>query len=511
MRIFEVILIAVNFLALFLSFKKQSKTVWLGVATASLAVLLLGGILDGVRYQMAFAYVFVILLVVYALAKASGRFSEVRIPKALKITAASVSFLLLSFTSFLAYAIPVFKLPKLTGSYAVGIKYFDLVDESRTDPFLDKSRRKRELMVKVYYPAEEDDSKPFSPYFHNSPQLMRAWAAFYHLPGFMFNHLSLVKTHCKDDLGVSAARPSYPVVLFSHGAGTTMEIETSQSEDLASHGYVVVDIDHTYVSAATVFPDRVVTAQEATTNFDTPEPAAPITQIMADDDRFVIEKLDELNEGTLNPGFRGKLDLDELGVIGHSVGGAVAYNMAINDSRVKAAINLDGAVYVTPKDSNAIAPFLMLANDKYHVQVIEKRECLMEKFDATPKGQQELREMFGSKEAYDKAYRTAQQNIIGLADVLKLSGNLYTIKGSDHMKFTDIGLFIGSQWLRELLQIGGKTDPARCLEITQALTVAFFDQHLKGQTAGPLQSLVKAYPELEHASAAPSAGAQTKL
>ena len=67
-----------------------------------------------------------------------------------------------------------------------------------------------------------------------------------------------------------------------------MEVETSQSEDLASHGYIVVDIDHPYVSAATVFPDRIVTAQEATTNFDTPEPAEPITQIMADDGKFVI-------------------------------------------------------------------------------------------------------------------------------------------------------------------------------------------------------------------------------
>ena len=85
----------------------------------------------------------------------------------------------------------------------------------------------------------------------------------------------------------------------------------------------------------------------------------------------------------------------------------------------------------------------------------------------------------------------------GLANVLRASGNLYTIEGSDHMKFTDIGLFIGSKWLRELIQIGGKTDPARCLEITQALTAAFFDQHLKGQTADAFTSSVKTYPELK--------------
>ena len=68
------------------------------------------------------------------------------------------------------------------------------------------------------------------------------------------------------------------------------------------------------------------------------------------------------------------------------------------------------------------------------------------------------------------------------------------------MKFTDIGLFLGSQRLRELLQIGGKTDPARCLQITQALTTAFFDRHLKGQSAEALTSMVTTYPEIEESA-----------
>jgi hypothetical protein len=168
--------------------------------------------------------------------------------------------------------------------------------------------------------------------------------------------------------------------------------------------------------------------------------------------------------------------------MGHSVGGGTAYNMAINDSRVKAAINLDGTVYVTPKSPQAIAPLLMLANDKYHVQAIKNRQNLMEKFDPN---------LYPSKEAYDAAYQTAQQNIMGLADVLKSSGNLYTIEGSDHMKFTDIGLFFGSDWLRNLVQIGGATDPARCLQITEAVTATFFDQQLKGLDTSSLGSRIQ--------------------
>jgi dienelactone hydrolase len=319
------------------------------------------------------------------------------------------------------------------------------------------------------------------------------------MPDFAFDHLHLVKTHSKENLGLSVQQPSYPVVLFSHGAGTTMEVQTSQSEDLASHGYIVVAIDHTYVSAATVFPDRIVSQKEATTNFNIPEPAEIITQIMADDSKFVMEQLGEMNEGKINSIFKGKLDLDSIGALGHSVGGAVAYNLAINDNRVKAAIDLDGTVFITPnRNVKDVAPFLMLANDRYHIQAIENRKPLMKRFEDMEDIDQKITiGIYGSEEAYNEAYDKARQNILGLTEVLKTSGNLFTIEGSDHMKFVDIGLFIGVKPLRELIGIGGKIDPATCLEITEAVTLAFFDQHLKGETNDSLESLGTKYPELK--------------
>ena len=65
------------------------------------------------------------------------------------------------------------------------------------------------------------------------------------------------------------------------------------------------------------------------------------------------------------------------------------------------------------------------------------------------------------------------------------------------MKFTDIGLFIGFRPLRELIGIGGKTDPARILEITKAVTLTFFDLHLKGDAEVSLESLMRKYSELK--------------
>jgi predicted dienelactone hydrolase len=504
MRAFEVVLILANLSTLVSSFARPPRLIWLGLAGANLAALAVHAALEGVRWQLTCSYLLAIVLTVYALLRAGGKTVKSRtsrVPRGigtgLKFIAVVLGVALLACTAFLAHALPVFSLPAPTGAEAVGFQYFHLVDESRADPFLAGTAQRRELMIKVYYPAKPNDAVPYARYFNGSTTLMRAFAGFYGLPPFAFDHFALVRTHAKINLAPSDREQAYPVVLFSNGAGTTPEVETAQSEDLASHGYIVVAIDHPYVSAATLFPDRLVTARQATTDFAVPEPAEPITRIMADDDQFVIQQLGELNAGRISPMLGGKLDLDRIGTIGHSVGGATAYSMALRDSRVKAAINLDGAVYVTPDNAQAIAPFLMLANDKYHAQAIQDRKPLLETFADTPEGQQQLRDRYGSKEAYDEQYRKAQRNIAGLADVLQASAGLYTITGSDHMKFTDIGLFFGDRRLRELLQIAGATAPSRCLAIAQALTVAFFDQHLKGVSGDALESVLRTYQELK--------------
>lgn len=497
MRTFEVALIVVNFISLFLQLKQQSKTVWLWTAGINLTLFYIHGVFEGFRYQMVFSYVFVILFVIFALARAVRK-PKTRTPKVLKVIVIGLAFVFLGVTSFLAYALPVFTLPEPTGDYAVGVQYFRMIDKNRLDPFLDRSTKRRELMVKVYYPAQADASKPFSPYFH-SPELIKSFAEFYGMPNFMFDHFNLVKTNSKENLQLSDAQQNYPVILFSHGAGTTMELQTSQSEDLTSHGYIVVNIDHTYVSAATVFPDRLVSHKEATTDFNVVEPAEVITQIMADDSSFVIDRLEEMNEGKIDSIFEGRLDVERIGAMGHSVGGAVAYNLIMNDPRVKAAINLDGVVYITSNgDPKNVAPFLLLASDQY-IQTVQSRQPLMKKFDEMDDVDQKITlEIHGSQGAYDEAYNRAQQNVNGLTEVLKSSGNLYTIQGSDHMKFTDIGLFFGIRQLRELLRIRGETDPETCLEITKALTLSFFDRYLKNENKDSFESLFLKYPELKN-------------
>ena len=71
--------------------------------------------------------------------------------------------------------------------------------------------------------------------------------------------LESVKLAATVDATPLARRGGWPVVLFSPGFGVERELYAGLVEDLASHGYVVVSIDHPHDAGVVEFPDgRVV-------------------------------------------------------------------------------------------------------------------------------------------------------------------------------------------------------------------------------------------------------------
>src|SRR5690242_5677533 len=62
-------------------------------------------------------------------------------------------------------------------------------------------------------------------------------------------------THAVQGAGFAHAVKRSPVLIFSHGGGEARETYTAQLEDLASHGYAVAAVTHTYEAALAIFPD----------------------------------------------------------------------------------------------------------------------------------------------------------------------------------------------------------------------------------------------------------------
>jgi pimeloyl-ACP methyl ester carboxylesterase len=146
-----------------------------------------------------------------------------------------------------------------------------------------------------------------------------------------------------------------PVLIFSPGGGMIPQLYTSQLEDLASHGYVVAAITHTYDAFVTVFPDGSHVAYDGKRWPQIPslEGEVNLNQLEwhADDIRAV---LDDLSRAPSSLPFAGRLDLARVGAFGHSFGGLAAAHACQKDPRFKACLNQDGAV--------ANQPYLLDAN-----------------------------------------------------------------------------------------------------------------------------------------------------
>ncbi|WP_460492806.1 alpha/beta hydrolase [Dactylosporangium cerinum] len=140
-------------------------------------------------------------------------------------------------------------LPDPTGPHRIGTVSLHLVDRSRPDPWV-PAETVRELMVQVWYPARDARRLPWAPWV--SP----AFGALINPPGSGYE---LPLTHART--GAPALPGHRPVVLYSPGFGVERTAGTAVVEELASHGYIVVTIDHTHDSPLVEFPDgRVATS-----------------------------------------------------------------------------------------------------------------------------------------------------------------------------------------------------------------------------------------------------------
>ena len=176
-------------------------------------------------------------------------------------------------------------------------------------------------------------------------------------------------------------------------------MNTVQMEELASHGFIVVSVGHPGLDFAVVCADGDVIYPDATQiaaiyRDDTqaerkcgnklpllsPEryrqvirnsvvSNRTISKIWAEDFKFIVEKLEDLNVGTPSSVFQDKLDLNNMGVFGHSFGGAASGQLCLDDSRFKAFINMDGTPYGTVVDHVISTPFAILSTnfDPYYM------------------------------------------------------------------------------------------------------------------------------------------------
>lgn len=142
-------------------------------------------------------------------------------------------------------------LPPPTGPHAVGRVTVHGTDSSRGDVLATSTGARRELVVDVWYPAAGAVGGASASYLPDLAALQRAVgeAGLRDHFGTAYEALAKgrVQTHAVENAPFARRAGPSPVLVFSHGFGNLSRTYTAQLEDLASHGYVVAAIAHTYV------------------------------------------------------------------------------------------------------------------------------------------------------------------------------------------------------------------------------------------------------------------------
>lgn len=105
-------------------------------------------------------------------------------------------------------------------------------------------------------------------------------------------------------------------------------------DHMASHGYIVVAPDHTRNACATSFEGKVIPYDNEGRTGCGGSPK---------DVSFLIDQLGQLN-GDAKSRFFGKVDLENIGVAGHSFGGFTAMAAVAQDPRIDAIAPMAGVV-----------------------------------------------------------------------------------------------------------------------------------------------------------------------
>lgn len=384
-----------------------------------------------------------------------------------------------------------FELPEPTGPMPVGTTRWVLTDTFRRETFA-SGDAPRQVPVVAWYPSAAPSLGQRAPYFREGLIEIRSFATLLGQPAAAFDELSSVRTHATLDAVPAAAPAALPLLVFSHGYTGVASAHAALLEDLASHGFVVLSVNHSYESTgAALDGGREVSVLDGAGQMR-PEirdllgewkaedaTMAEVTRATGRDEqrrllraylgtlrrtnvalerwvadtRLVLDRLETLDRRTPAGRLAARLATERVGAFGHSMGGVTAAQFCADDRRCRAALNLDGIPQYGPMIDRVFGkPFMMV-------------------YSARP----------GRVGASDAVYRQAASRYYR-ADV----------RDTRHLDFTDMVFWAPLRQRKAL----GTLDPIRATAITRQLVREYFDQELRGRPS-PLLGRSAALPGVE--------------
>lgn len=377
----------------------------------------------------------------------------------IKRSLAALAVVILLLSGYVAWEVssPI-RFDKPTGPYTVGTFGAEVTDSARVEDALPGKDRYRRLILQFWYPAEKTAGLTRAMYHPNPDYFDREVNKLFDIPEVMLSRLTKSTTNSWVNAPVSPTKPKYPVILFSHGMNGMRFLNTYQMEELASHGYIVVSVEHTFTALGTIFQDGSKGGIIPYERMENDSFANAMVDRWSTDQVFALDCIEKFNQPG-NTVFSGKLDLEHIGILGFSFGGAVSTNTLVLDKRIKAGINLDGFYYGTHYETGFDQPFMEIRSQPASTEKVTEDELRQSHLTRARWKYVWFDEWNKRLSAYAK--HAAKEPLS------------YTIEGADHFSFCDLPLMAPFPWLLS-------PETARIHRLTNAYTLAFFDQELKG-------------------------------
>lgn len=219
-----------------------------------------------------------------------------------------------------------------SGQFPVGHILFDWTDTKRKEPATPEPTDFRQVVAEIWYPAKANSSVRKSDYQFRLENYHSVWDE------KTMKILASVQTDWLEGASINDSKP-FPVFVFSHGWNSQSSSYGTFLANLASHGYIVVGINHPYMGKIAL-SNGIVTAP----NDDQFPNQDAANQFYAEDVIFVLNQLVKLNKKNADNRFIGAIDMSKVAAGGHSSGFPAVSGAAVLDKRIKGLISFDSGV-----------------------------------------------------------------------------------------------------------------------------------------------------------------------
>ena len=420
--------------------------------------------IEGMRWQMIPIYVFAVVTFFYSVPAVLRAAKDKPSPPTSTYRIFLILGLLIILTA-LPILLPVPSISPPNGPYKVGTRIYELTDSSRDELYSAKDEPRR-FMIQLWYPSDAKPSDQRAPWMQNADVYAPTISKFLGLPSFFLDHLALVKVPAYIDTPIVPTTEGYPVVLFSHGWNGFNAQNTSQALNLASHGYIVVGIQHPYGAVVTVFQDGTVVRNdpsalpEGVPDEEYKIAAQKLVNQWAGDISYALDFIEAQNNDSASPLYNS-IDTSKIGAYGHSTGGGATIRFCGTDERCKALLGQD--------------PFMRPVSDEVVEHGVTQPSFFM--FSQSWADETDSR----NNQLFDPFYKRSEDPL----------GSIY-IDGTKHYDFSDLPLLSP---LAPQLGLKGPINGKRVTLIVNDYLLSFFDAALKGKSTEWFQN-PSSYPEV---------------